>query len=163
MVVLSLFLLIGLAGCSSAANGADAEANRQAGLKFAQCMRENGVPDFEDPKVDENGELDGLGLPKGVDLETAEAARDKCQKYLPNGGAAEEMNPEGVAKIRAYAKCMRDNGMPDFPDPDSDGRIRFESGKTPDPDSPELKAADEKCKHNMPGGGGLLVGPEKDK
>jgi hypothetical protein len=74
------------------------------------------------------------------------------------------MNPEDVAKIRAYAKCMRENGMPDFPDPDSDGRIRFESGKTPDPDSPELKAADEKCTHNMPGGGGgVVVGPEKDK
>jgi hypothetical protein len=162
MVVLSLFLLIGLAGCSSAANGADAEANKQAGLKYAQCMRENGVPDFEDPEVDENGELDGLGLPKGVDLETAEAAQDKCQKHLPGGGEAERPDAEVVAQVREYSQCMRENGMPDFPDPDSEGRISFESGERPDPDDPALKAADEKCKHHMPGGG-MVFGPEKDK
>jgi hypothetical protein len=163
MLTLVPLLLIGLAGCSSGSGGAGGEADKEAGLKYAQCMRDNGVPGFEDPKVDENGELDGLGAPKGVDEKTVEAAQKTCAKYLPNGGAPEQMNPEDVAKIRAYAKCLRENGMPGFPDPDTDGRIRFESGKTLDPDSPEMKAADEKCKHNMPGGGGIVFGQGKDK
>jgi hypothetical protein len=155
-------LLIGLAGCSAADSGS-AEANQEAGLKYAQCMRENGVPDFEDPKLDENGELDGLGLPKGVDEETAEAAREKCAKHLPNGGEPERMNPEDIEKFQEYAKCMRENGLPDFPDPDADGRFRFEDGKAPDPDTPEVKAANEECDEHLPGGGGGFVHLGGDK
>jgi len=154
--ILVSLLVIGLAGCgadSGATSGADAESKKAAGLKFAQCMRDNGVPDFEDPKFSEDGSIDDMSLPKGVTPEMAADAQEKCEKYLPNGGQPEKANPEDLKKIQAYAKCMRENGIPDFPDPDSDGRFKFGNG-APDPDNPELKAAAEKCGKVLPGGGG---------
>jgi hypothetical protein len=156
LVTLVLGALL-LAGCAGAADSGAADGNKEAGMKFAQCMRENGVPDFEDPTIDENGELD-MNLPPGVDPKTVEPAQEKCKKYLPDGGEGEQMNPEDVKKFQAYAKCMRENGMPDYPDPDSEGHSRFESGTAPEPNDPDLKAAHEKCGKHLPGGGG--GGPE---
>jgi hypothetical protein len=167
--VLGSLLLLGLAGCTEAADsglataggdkatssGAAAVSGKEDGLKFAQCMRENGVPDFQDPKFDENGEMD-LSLPAGIDPKTVEPAQQKCKQYLPNGGEREQMNPEDLKKVQVYAKCMRENGMPKFPDPDSAGGL---SGEGIDPTSSEMKAAHEKCRQHMPGGGGMIMGP----
>lgn len=155
LIVFVLAALL-LAGCAEAADSASgtADGEQEAGLKYARCMRENGVPNFEDPKFDEEGQIESLSMPKGTDIQIAEAAHEKCKEHLPDGGEPEKMNPEDVKKIRAYAKCMRENGMPDYPDPDSEGRTRFESGTEPDPDDPDLKAAHEKCGELLPGGGG---------
>jgi hypothetical protein len=167
--VLGSLLLFGLAGCGEAADSGVATAGgdktsgsaapasiKEAALKYARCMRENGVPDFEDPQFDENGEIDGLGLPKGVDEETGEAAREKCAKHLPNGGELEQMNPEDIEKLREYAQCMRENGVSEFPDPDADGRLRVDGI---DMNSAGYKAANEKCRHLTPGGGGGVFQP----
>lgn len=163
-LVLGALLLVGLAGCSSAADptggGAAEGSTKEAVLKYAQCMRENGVPDFQDPKFDENGEIEDLSLPKGVDEETAEGAHEKCAKYLPNGGGApEKMNAEDLAKFQEYAKCMRENGVPEFPDPDSNGRLRVDGI---DMTSAEYQAANEKCQHLTPGSGGVQFSPEEE-
>lgn len=164
MFVLASLLLAGLAGCSSATDsGAATAEDKQAGLKFAQCMRGNGVPDFEDPTFDENGEIE-LRFPPGVDPKAVKPAQEKCEQYLPNGGEPEKTNAEDVKKFQVYAKCMRENGMPDYPDPDAEGRSRFESGKEPAPDDPDLKTAHEKCGELLPGGGGgglVIMGGDK--
>jgi hypothetical protein len=94
------------------------------------------------------------------DSESLAAAQEKCEKHLPNGGEPEKANAEDLEKLQAYAKCMRDHGLPKFPDPDSDGGPGHMEGI--DSKSSEFKAADEKCAHLMPGGGGGFVnGPEK--
>jgi hypothetical protein len=166
MFVLASLLFVGLAGCASSADtgvataggdkttssSAKPESEKEAALKFARCMRENGVPDFPDPEFDENGGI-SLSLPGGVDPTTVDAAQEKCKQYLPNGGEPEQMSPEDLEKQREYSKCMRDNGVPEFPDPDANGGIRIEGGPGLDPQSPEFKAADEKCKQLLPGGG----------
>lgn len=55
----------------------------------------------------------------------------------------------------AYSACMRKNGVPEFPDPNSDGTLEFggEEGSALDPNSPQFKAADEACKALHPKGG----------
>jgi hypothetical protein len=55
----------------------------------------------------------------------------------------------------AYAACMRENGVPSFPDPDSSGRF---SGI--DKRSPAVQAAQRACRHLAPGGGSLS--PQQD-
>jgi hypothetical protein len=52
--------------------------------------------------------------------------------------------------MREFAKCMRANGVPEFPDPQADGRIRIDSFRGLDPDSAEFKAAEEKCRQFAP-------------
>ena len=54
----------------------------------------------------------------------------------------------------AYAQCMRDHGISDFPDPQpGGGAIQFEPGSDLDPNNPQYKAATEACKKYLAGGG----------
>ncbi|HEY0453334.1 hypothetical protein [Actinophytocola sp.] len=168
-LVLGPLLVIGLAGCGGSAgdgkvataggpastsnSAAAGQSDKAAALKFSQCMRDNGVPSFPDPEFGANGEV-RLGTPDGVDRTKVDAAQKKCQQYLPNGGQPQPLDPDKLAQVREYAQCMRDNGVPKFPDPDPNGGIKIDSGPGLDPMSPEFKATDEKCRAKLPGGGG---------
>ena len=52
-------------------------------LKYARCMRSNGVPDFPDPAADANGP--GLDKSSGIDITTPtfKAAERACRSILP--------------------------------------------------------------------------------
>ncbi len=52
----------------------------------------------------------------------------------------------------AYAKCMRDHGISDFPDPQPGGGIAIQAGPGSDLDqnNPQFKAADDACKSLLP-------------
>jgi hypothetical protein len=61
------------------------------------------------------------------------------------------------AAALAYAKCMRQKGISQFPDPDANGGIAIDSSKVQQ-NSPQFKAADEACKSLLPApppGGGV--------
>jgi hypothetical protein len=49
----------------------------------------------------------------------------------------------------AYSKCMRDNGVPNFPDPDKNGQIRLDPNSAVDQDSAEFRKAQDACKQYM--------------
>jgi hypothetical protein len=51
---------------------------------------------------------------------------------------------------------MRENGIPNFPDPSEEGGIGLDMNELglSGPDDPKLKAAEEKCKQFQPGGPG---------
>jgi hypothetical protein len=55
----------------------------------------------------------------------------------------------------AYSKCMRGHGVPDFPDPDAAGSIiqSAHPGQQADTNSSVAQAADNACRHLLPGGG----------
>jgi len=83
-------------------------------LEFAQCMRSNGVPDFPDPSGG------GFELPVGIAPTSPafEAARTKCEKYLPPGpGSGPPPSAQALARMLKIAQCMRRQGISDFPDP----------------------------------------------
>jgi hypothetical protein len=83
-------------------------------LKYTECLRENGV-DVEDPPAGGGG--GGVALPAmPVDDVEGNAAFEKCEEHLPNGGEPEELSPEDLDEMRKQAKCMRDHGF-DVPDP----------------------------------------------
>lgn len=159
-------LLLALAGCGdddgggggvatangTANGGKDAKGSEQevdddeARRKFAECMRENGI-DMPDPEPGERPRMQVRG-----DRAEMEKAMDACRELLPNGG---DFTPsaEQLESMREMAKCMRANGVPEFPDPDPNGggiRIGQDSGI--DPDDPDFKAAQEKCNDKMPEG-----------
>jgi hypothetical protein len=66
-------------------------------------------------------------------------------------------SPESPASLQqaavAYAKCMRSNGVPNFPDPKLGGGFLFNARARIDPSSPAFKTAQAKCHKLMPGGG----------
>ena len=53
----------------------------------------------------------------------------------------------------AFAKCMRANGVPAFPDPKAGGGFLFQRGPGVDPSSNAYKAAQAKCQKLMPAAG----------
>jgi len=136
-----------LAACSSSSGGNTISADYRAqAVRFAQCIRDNGVPDFPDP--DANGRFSHSIHDK--DDPALRAALEKCRDIAPGGQHENFGDPAFVAQALAYAQCMRDNGVPNFPDPDSDGRFR---GITHEQQGdPTFDAAAQKCRDTLPGG-----------
>ncbi|HEY8523713.1 MAG TPA: hypothetical protein VIL48_02035 [Acidimicrobiales bacterium] len=118
--------LLGACGSDGSDNGdagsgtGTGSAAEDATLAYARCMRDNGVEDFPDPGVGEDG---GLRLSTGdatdPDFEDAE---HECRPILDEAQqAGTQLSPEEEAAQRdralALARCMRDRGW-DFPDPE---------------------------------------------
>jgi hypothetical protein len=153
----------GTPGVASARSGAPAASrsaasqlsDQEKALRFAQCMRANGVPDFPDPKVDANGDF-GID-PGNADPKKVDAAMEKCKQYAPSGGTPGRVDPQIVEQNRKVAQCMRDNGFPTFPDPNEQGGLAIDPNKlgiTGRPeDDPKYRAAWQKCSQYLPSGG----------
>jgi hypothetical protein len=141
---------------------------QERALAFARCMRENGLPDFPDPQVGENGGvmIMGPGAGSGVDEETMRAAHEQCQHLMGGGSAGQRIDPEEAARMQeamlAFARCMREHGV-DFPDPtfggDGGGGTVTMGGPGLDPNDPEFADAQEACREflPMPGEGAVTV------
>jgi hypothetical protein len=124
LTALAMVALIG-AGCSNepAENGNagnENAASRDNAVKFAECMRDNGVSEFPDP--DASGELTIDGVVNGSSLDPStpawEEAIGACEDLQPPGftGDEEVTDEEQEARLE-FAQCIRDNGVKDFPDP----------------------------------------------
>ncbi|WP_211258785.1 hypothetical protein [Spirillospora albida] len=164
-LLLAPALALGAQGCGG--GGADegpagGKSDQDKMREFAQCMRKNGV-DMQDPGVDGRIEIrasarPGQGSPGGDGK--IEAAQKKCRHLMPGGGRPKRLSPEDTAKQRAFSKCMRDNGVTSFPDPQPDGGVRIEArkGSGLDPESREFKDAEKACRRHAPGGGRVAPG-----
>lgn len=135
-----------LAGCGGS-SGDDAGASRgsasgDSAVRFAECMRENGVPDFPDP-------VDGRITMSSAQAGSAamRAAQEACQELAPHGRA----NPRMQEQLLAFCQCMRDNGVPDFPDPEGPGRLLVP--RTIDTQSPQFEQARQACQDTLRGSG----------
>jgi hypothetical protein len=62
-------------------------------------------------------------------------------------------SPATYAKDVAYAGCMRTHGVPNMPDPNSQGNFLLSSKNGVDARSPRYIAADNACQHLLPNGG----------
>ena len=118
----ALIALIG-AGCGGGddSGGGNTTADIQGkAVKFAQCMRENGVSQFPDP--DASGELTIDGVVNGSSIDpdgpTWQQAISACKDLQPPGftGGGDRSSDEQDAALE-FAQCIRENGVPDFPDP----------------------------------------------
>jgi hypothetical protein len=70
------------------------------------------------------------------------------------GGASTSGGP-ATSQIRAYARCMRSHGVPDFPDPDNSGQIsKTEVVAVRQEDPSRFDSARGTCDHLLPSGGG---------
>jgi hypothetical protein len=141
-------------GGDGSENGGDEKDLEEQALEFAQCMRENGVPDFPDPEVEDGRIQMRVGGSAGggeLDQEAVEQAMQACEDLAPRGGGnfSEEDRQEMQDAMLEYAQCMRDNGY-DMPDPDFSGEggmFRMEG----EPDDPAFQKAQEACEDKLPG------------
>ena len=153
------------------------ETDEERMLRFAGCMRDNGI-DFPDPVVAADGSV-GFGLFPGSEGRgqvdrlrriaqdpDLPAARDACESILEGmslglGGGGIDIT-EVQDTLLEFAWCMRDNGV-DVPDPDLSGFFPGPGGEPPrgpfggaiDLDDPDIRAAFDICQAQvqLPGGG----------
>ncbi|WP_327710987.1 hypothetical protein OG912_22565 [Streptomyces sp. NBC_00464] len=153
LLLLGVLMTACSGGSSGAADsgGAKPTGSADRALAYAKCMRENGVTKFPDPKGDGSGVI---GKDSGIDPEspTFKKAMEACKDLTPQGAGPAGGKPIDAAKGRAWAECVRDNGVKDFPDPDSDtGRVDM-TGVGTGGEDPTLDKALETCADKKPAG-----------
>ena len=134
-------LVIGACGSASKPSTAAGSVS-SAAVRFADCMRSHGVPDFPDPGPN------GVDL-AGVDTQTPafQSAHQACTPLQPASSA--DSSPASESERLAAidnAKCMRSHGVPNFPDP----KFLASGGNTVsldglDTQSPAFKHAQAAC------------------
>jgi hypothetical protein len=124
---------VAISGCGSAGGPGGTSTNAASGLRGAQCMRANGVPNFPDGRITPNSGIDPLSP-------AFQGAESICKKYQPHDAPPPPVPASARQQERALARCMRAHGVPDFPDPDANGNIQFPIG-SPIPQSPAFHVA----------------------
>jgi len=82
----------------------------------------------------------------------SDAKADKSVASVETSTAPAAAGPSGepgAGSNLAYAKCMREKGIADFPDPDMSGMIQLDGNKV-DTNGAQFKAADTACKPLLP-------------
>ena len=150
----SVFLIAGC-GVGSDSESGDSDSFKQA-LAYAQCIRDNGVPNFPDPVQEGNGvKVQGgeyLASPEGK--KAAEACRDKD----PQGDDDSGGGTVDTGKLAAWMKCMRAK-LPKFPDAQTSGNtitITLQ-GTGLKSESAEFQNARRSCEPQAPGGNLKIV------
>ncbi len=125
-------------------------------LRFSQCMRAHGEPNFPDPQ--QRGNSVGLEI-KNVDPNSPQfrAAQTACASLAPAGIAAGGSPAKTRQELDAFAACMRSHGEPNFPDPQFSktahgGRVAVRLGAGVNPNSPQFAKAQQACRSVLPGG-----------
>jgi hypothetical protein len=157
-VGLGVLLLAGLAGCSASGDSAGATTTTTSGQQAAaavwrelvRCARANGMPNLPDPQIDSNGRAN---FPNGTP-EPPASVRRACQSIydrLPPSarGDEEERPPPDIQALLRFARCMREHGVPDFPDPDAEGNFRAPPGSA-GPNTPQFQGALQACRQLDP-------------
>jgi hypothetical protein len=120
--LIAIVVLITACGSStpSGTSGANSTAAAvQKGVKFAECMRSNGVPKFPDPSASGQFTIDEIA--NGTSLDTSSPtftqALGACKSLEPAGFEGSPRSTQQQAAALKFAQCIRANGVSDFPDP----------------------------------------------
>jgi hypothetical protein len=153
---------LAIAGCGSSgpsSTGTAAGPSIVAKLdKFAACMRHQGVSGFPDPSTSETPNSFGIDgydfdLPSSINSQSPayESADKTCERFIGSGTSG---GPHlDLARARkaalAHAACMREHGVPNFPDPTVTGNgqgVTVKSGGPGiSPQSPAFHKAQKLC------------------
>jgi hypothetical protein len=154
-----------LGGCGGSTSKAKSHEPSQEVL--AQCMRAHGIRNFPDPTVGAGGQL-GMSVQSALNSSTVTvegisfsgpkftAAENACKMFGGRDGH-NGVSATRKASFLLQAQCMRDHGVPNFPDPKfmPGGGIRIDDSDINENAPAFVKAANE-CLHvgtPLPGGG----------
>ena len=152
-VTAGIALLAAACGGSPPSTGAGGSSStgastaHQGTLAFAQCMRTHGVPNFPDP--DSNG---FFGLTGDINRHSAQfqAAQSACRHLLPASyfqPPSQAQQQQDARQALQFARCMRSHGVPNFPDPDSNGLLQVGPGMD---QLPQYQHAYQACRPQLP-------------
>ncbi|MDQ1496247.1 MAG: hypothetical protein QOG69_2730 [Actinomycetota bacterium] len=123
---------------------------RAKAVKFAECMRTNGVSAFPDPDASGALTIDAVANGSSVDTSSAafKQAHSACKGLEPSGFTGHQRSTQEQKAALAFAQCIRDKGVADFPDP-AKGEPLVDTNRIPSAATPGgmsiLHAAMQKC------------------
>jgi hypothetical protein len=130
-------------GSGTGTGGSKNVTDQDNAVKFAECIRSNGVSDFPDPNA--KGEfVYGVSVTPAVWTKAVRA----CKDLQPPGTLSAKRTPKQQSASLRFAQCIRENGVEDFPDP-VNGEPLVNTYEIPSSNQPggmaRLNAAMEKC------------------
>ncbi|HEY3962280.1 MAG TPA: hypothetical protein VGL84_07110 [Gaiellaceae bacterium] len=146
---------------SSAARTAGTRPSTSA---LATCFRSHGFPASIGSGNGGNANITfgGVSIGGNVDPNSLQfqAAMQACRKYLPGGGPPALTPAQRATAVKAmasFASCMRKEGAPNFPDPNSDGTFPASSVKQVGIGTPRFQTAFKTCEPLEPKVGPRIV------
>jgi len=149
-----VILAAALAGCSAAAGGTTSASATSSStpddetMSIVNCYRAHGDPSFPDPVYDPNDGRWHFAVSPGS---APAATQQACQHLFPSSNASPPVPQAQFQKLVRLAECLRQHGLPTWPDPDPDGSFGLPPallGK-----SPAWLRASNDCARLMPSGG----------
>ncbi|HZP73956.1 MAG TPA: hypothetical protein VFA97_11330 [Gaiellaceae bacterium] len=135
------------AGCGGGSPVKHAAGGSSRAVAFSHCMRAHGVLNFPDPSS--SGVIPKVSLAQlAVSSSRFETANGACRHLLPTPTAARQRLV--AAQSLSFSRCVRAHGVPNFPDPDSTGRIPDPASVGIDQGSPRFEAANRACGRYRP-------------
>jgi hypothetical protein len=138
-------------GSGSSGGGNNTAADAQKAVKFAKCMRINGVSEFPDPGASGKVTIDGIVNGSSLDPSTPafKQAISACKDLEPAGFMGGKRSAQQQDAALKFAQCIRENGVNDFPDP-VNGQPLVDTDRIPSSNQPGgmtiLNAAMQKCR-----------------
>jgi hypothetical protein len=154
LFLIALVALISACGASAPAEtggGNNTAANAHKALKFAECMRSNGVSRFPDPNASGKLTIDAIANGSSLDPNAPafERALSACKDLKPAGFTGTKRSSQQQQAALKFAQCIREKGVTDFPDPIPNGPL-VDTGRIPSTAEPGgksiLRAAMQKCR-----------------
>ena len=130
LALIAMVALISACGSSASAGtgsgaGGNTLASAETGVKFAECMRRNGVSQFPDPGA--SGKLTIDAVANGSSLNTNTPAFSQaisaCKALEPAGFMGSKRSSQQQHAALRFAQCIGENGVEDFPDPTANGPL----------------------------------------
>ena len=124
-----------LAGCGGTSHPARAgspsgSTNQQALValrELARCVRAHGLPNFPDPVVRNDGVPVFPDSAPRVPPATQQACRSVANRIPPDYTETTAVSAGDYQKLLALARCIRAQGIPDWPDPNTLGEFPIDS------------------------------------
>ena len=143
-----------LAGCGSGGGSAAGAAAQGAGTPDAsteaivECYRAHGDPSFPDPVYDPSDGRWHFAISPGS---APQGTQQACQHLFPTVNPSPPVPQAQFRQLVRLAECVRQHGVPNWPDPDPDGAFGL-------PPSLQQKThawarASQACQRYMPSGG----------
>jgi hypothetical protein len=146
-----MMVLIGACGSSTpSTTGNGTAANVAKAVKFAKCMRNNGVSQFPDPSASGDFTIDAIANGTSLNTNTPAftGALNACRDLEPAGFTGAKRSSRQQNAALEFARCMRKHGVPDFPDP-VNGQPLIDTNLIPSTGQPggmsALNAARQQC------------------
>ncbi|MGR6318245.1 hypothetical protein Q2K19_01595 [Micromonospora soli] len=165
-VFLTALLVVGVAGCDRGGSlsggsspSASASVSRQQllalGQEWVQCIRDHGMTRMPDADLTSDGFLQFPpqgGYEWKSDLRNHPGVIEACKsiedRYPPTAfRPKQQVSAEDLRKLGEYAKCIREHGIPEFPDPNAAGEFDLTGTPLANGLPPQqMNAAEQACR-----------------